>query len=88
MDPAILGLGREALLLALLISTPPLAAALLIGLTVGTLQAATQIQDPAVPVVPRLCAVIGALALAGPWMGARVVRFAAECMAHLAGISP
>ena len=45
------------------------------------LQAATQIQDPGVAVVPRLCAVLGALAVAGPWIGARVVRFAAECLA-------
>ncbi len=88
MDPVLLGLGREALLLALLVSAPPLGAALLIGLVVGTLQAATQIQDPGVAVVPRLCAVLGALAIAGPWIGARVVRFAVECMVHLSGISP
>ncbi len=88
MDPVLLGLGREALLLALLVSAPPLGAALLVGLVVGTLQAATQIQEPGVAVVPRLCAVIGALAIAGPWIGARVVRFAAECLGHLAGVSP
>jgi type III secretory pathway component EscS len=88
LDPLLLGLGREALLLALLVSGPPLAAALLVGLLVGALQAATQIQDPGVAVVPRLCAVLGALAAAAPWMGARVVRFAAECMSRLPGLSP
>ncbi len=88
MEPVLLGLGREALLLALLVSAPPLGAALLVGLVVGALQAATQIQDPGVAVVPRLCAVLGALAVAGPWIGARVVRFAAECLALLPGISP
>ncbi len=88
MEPVLVGLGREALLLALLVSAPPLAAALLVGLLVGALQAATQIQDPGVAVVPRLCAVLGALAAAGPWIGARVVRFAAECLARLPGISP
>ncbi len=88
MDPVLLGLGREALLLALLVSAPPLGAALLVGLVVGTLQATTQIQEPGVAVVPRLCAVIGALAVAGPWIGARVVRFAAECLGHLAGVWP
>jgi flagellar biosynthesis protein FliQ len=88
MDPLLLGLGREALLLALLVSAPPLGAALLVGLVVGTFQAATQIQDPGVAVVPRLCAVLGALAIASPWIGARVVRFSVECLAHLAGISP
>jgi flagellar biosynthesis protein FliQ len=88
MDPVLLGVGREAVLLALLVSAPPLAAALLVGLLVGTLQAATQIQDPGIAVIPRLCAVLGALALAGPWMGARLVRFALECLARLNGISP
>ena len=88
MDPVLLGLGREALLLALLVSAPPLGAALLVGLLVGVFQAATQIQDPGIGVVPRLCAVLGALAFAGPWIGARVVRFAVECMAHLPGVSP
>jgi flagellar biosynthesis protein FliQ len=88
MDTGILSLVREALLVALLVSAVPLGAALLVGVTVGALQAATQIQDPAVGVVPRLCAVLGALAVAAPWMGARVVRFALECLGLLPGISP
>ncbi len=87
MDPTLLGLGREALALALLLSAPPLGAALLVGLVVGALQAATQIQDPAVGVGPRLCAVIGALAVAAPWVAARLGRFALDCLA-LAGRWP
>ncbi len=50
VDPVLLGLGREALVLALWVSLPPLGAALLVGLVVGALQAATQIQDPGVAV--------------------------------------
>lgn len=88
MDPVLLTLGREALILALLLSAPPLAAALVVGLLVGALQAATQIQDPGVSVVPRLCAVLGALLVSGPWIGARLVRFGQACLALLGGISP
>ena len=88
MDPVLLGLGREALLLALWISAPPLAAALLSGLVMGALQAATQIQEPSVAVVPRLCAVLGALVLAAPWSGAQVVRFGLACLGRLAEVSP
>jgi flagellar biosynthesis protein FliQ len=88
VDPTLLGLGREALVLALLVSGPPLGAALLTGLLVGALQAVTQIQDPSVGAVPRLCAVLGALAVAAPWIGARMERFAVECLALLHGISP
>ncbi|WP_242347008.1 flagellar biosynthetic protein FliQ [Anaeromyxobacter terrae] len=79
MDPALLHVGREALLLVLAVSAPPLLAALAVGLVTGVLQAATQIQEPTVGVVPRLAAVFVALAVAAPWIGARVVQFARSC---------
>ena len=88
MDPALLSLGREALVVSLLVSGPPLLAALAVGLVVGVLQAATQVQEPTVAVVPRLAAVLGALAVAAPWIGARVVRFAATCLELLPRIAP
>ncbi len=88
MDPVLLHVGREALLVALLVSGPPLVAALLVGAVTGVLQAATQVQEPSIGVVPRLAAVLGALALAAPWIGARVARFAAECFDLLPRISP
>ena len=88
MDPVLLHLAREALLVVLLVSAPPVGAALVVGLVTGVLQAATQVQDPAVGVVPRLVAVLGALAVASPWIGARVVRLAAECLSLAARISP
>jgi flagellar biosynthesis protein FliQ len=87
-NPTLLSLGREAVLLALLLSGPPLVAALLVGLLTGVAQAATQVQEPSIAVVPRLAAVLGALLLAAPWIGARMVRFAGECLALVARISP
>ena len=88
MDPTLVALVREAVVLVLLASAPPLAAALGVGLVVGVLQAATQIQDPAVGVVPRVTAVLVALGASGPWIGARVVRFAARCIELLPGVAP
>lgn len=80
MDPTVIALGREALLLVLLLSAPPLVTALAVGVVTGVLQAATQVQDPSLPVVPRLAAVLVALAAAGPWIAARLARFAAACL--------
>lgn len=88
MDPLLLHLGREALLLVLLVSAPPLGAALLVGIVTGVLQAATQVQEQSVAVVPRLVAVLGALAIAAPWIGARVLRFAAACLELVPRIAP
>ena len=88
MDPLLLHLVRETVWVVLLVSAPPVGAALAVGLATGVLQAATQIQDPSVGVVPRLVAVLGALAVASPWIGARVLRLAEECLALAGRIEP
>jgi len=88
VDPALLHLVREALVVVLLASAPPVGAALVVGILTGALQAATQIQEPSVAVVPRLVAVLGALAVAAPFLGARVLRLAAECFALAARVAP
>jgi type III secretory pathway component EscS len=88
MDPLLLHLVRETVWVVLLVSAPPVGAALAVGLATGVLQAATQIQDPSVGVVPRLVAVLGALAVASPWIGARVLRLAEECLALAGRIGP
>lgn len=80
MDATLLALGREALLLSLLLSTPPLLAAMAVGLAVGVLQAATQVQEPALGALPRVGAALGALLLAAPWISARLLRFAASVL--------
>ncbi len=74
--------------MVLAVSAPPVGAALAVGLVTGVLQAVTQLQDPAVGVVPRLVAVLGALAVASPWIGARVLRFAEACFALAVRVAP
>jgi type III secretion protein S len=88
VEPTLLALGREAVLVVLTVSAPPLLAALAVGLVTGVLQAATQVQEPSIGVVPRLAAVLVSLGLAGPWIGARVVRFAATCIDLVSRANP
>ena len=65
------------------VSLPVLAVAALVGLVVAALQAASQIQDPTLAHLPRLVAVVAAVALLGPWMGHEVAAFAAaDVLAH------
>jgi type III secretion HrpO family protein len=84
----LLHLAREALVLSLLVSAPPLLAALLVGLVAGLLQAVTQVQDQALGAVPRIAAVLASLVLAGPWIGGRLARFAEAAFALAAGLPP
>jgi flagellar biosynthetic protein FliQ len=71
----LLALGRQALVLMVLASLPPVLASLAVGVVMGLLQAATQLQEPTLSVVPRLCAAVLALAMAFPWIGTQLVRF-------------
>lgn len=76
-------LAREALMLTLVVSLPVLVTALLVGLTVAVLQAATQIQEHTLSFVPKIAAVILAAVIAGPWMTQRLVEFAREMFGTL-----
>jgi len=69
MNPdSVLTLAQQALQVTLLVSAPPLAAALLVGLLVSIFQAATQINEVSLSFIPKLVAIFVVLALAGPWM--------------------
>ena len=77
---ALLAVGREALVLMVLASLPPVLAGLLVGVGMGVLQAVTQVQEPTLSVVPRLCAALLALAVAFPWIGGQLLRFTAALL--------
>ena len=71
----VLRVVREGLLLVLLLSAPPLLASLVVGVVVGMFQAATQIHDQTLVVVPKLVVVVLVLIALGPVLGAQLVRF-------------
>jgi flagellar biosynthesis protein FliQ len=73
---AVVALVREGLLLALLLAAPVLVAALIAGVVTGLVGAFTQIQDPAVALVPRVAAVGAAIVLFAPSIGHQLEAFA------------
>jgi type III secretion HrpO family protein len=86
MTDAVLRVAQEGLLLVLVCSAPPVLAALVVGLLMGVLQAATQIQEQTINLVPKIAAVAVALVVAGPWIGAQLLRFTQAVMASIAVI--
>ncbi|ADG82378.1 flagellar biosynthesis protein FliQ [Thermincola potens] len=64
----IIGIGRDALITVLLISTPILATSLLIGVIISVFQAATHIQEQTLTFVPKILGILGAIVLFGSWM--------------------
>lgn len=64
----ILELGRNALLITLLLSAPMLVSGMLIGLIISVFQAVTQIQEITLTFVPKIVVVLVAFVLFLPWM--------------------
>ena len=71
----VLDVGRQALWLAVLLAGPMLGAALAVGLFIGVIQAATQIQEMTLSFVPKLLALVIVLFVVGPWMLRIIVTF-------------
>ena len=65
---SVIHLGQEAMRIAVLLSAPILLTALGIGLIIGMLQAATQIQEMTLSFIPKLMGMVLALGIAGSWM--------------------
>ena len=71
----VLDIGRDALWVIALLSAPMLLSALAVGLFVGMIQAATQIQEMTLTFIPKLIVLALALLIAGPWMLAVLTDF-------------
>jgi flagellar biosynthetic protein FliQ len=75
---------RDGFAVLATVSLPMLGALLVVGLVVGVLQAATQINDPAVGFLPRLVAGLLTAWAVGGWAVERLARYFASALAHMA----
>jgi flagellar biosynthetic protein FliQ len=60
--------GQQALYVTTLVGAPLLITALVVGLVISVLQAATQVNEMTLSFIPKLIAMVAAMAIAGPWM--------------------
>ncbi|MEO0278935.1 MAG: flagellar biosynthesis protein FliQ [candidate division WOR-3 bacterium] len=72
-----------AVKIAFMIGFPVLAVSLVVGLVIGVLQAATQIQEMTLTFVPKLFAVAFILVLLGPWMLRMLVDFTVQLVINI-----
>lgn len=76
---------REGLVLVGIVGGPIFVVMVGVGLLVGVLQAATQINDTAVGFLPRAVAAAACLWLAGGWMMERMSGFLAQSIVRMSG---
>lgn len=75
--------GRDALMMVMLVSAPMLGLGLLVGVLVSIFQAITQIQEQTLSFVPKIVAVFVAVLMFGPWMLSLMVDYTREVFLHL-----
>jgi flagellar biosynthetic protein FliQ len=76
MDTAmVVDLGREALWVAVVIASPLLGIALIVGLLIGIIQAATSINEMTLSFIPKIAALVVVLIVLGSWQISVIVDF-------------
>jgi len=78
---------NAALMTVLVVSGPALAAAVVLGLVVGILQAVTQIQDQTLPLAVKLIAILVVLMVFGPIMAREIVAQASLVLAEFPSLT-
>ncbi|HAL40806.1 MAG TPA: flagellar biosynthetic protein FliQ [Gammaproteobacteria bacterium] len=71
----VMDIAVEALVVTVLVAAPVLAAALMSGLLVGILQAATSIQEMTLSFIPKLAAMVLAIVIFGEWQLAVMAEY-------------
>ena len=84
MDPQdAVELGREAVMMTLLIGAPVLVVGMAVGLLVGLVQALTQIQEQTVTFVPKLVVMVLVLTLTMPWLLDQMTQYTTELIERI-----
>ena len=71
----VIGFGRQAIEVTLLLAIPMLGLGLAVGLLISIFQATTQIQEMTLTFIPKILAIMIALVVFSPWMLEKIVSF-------------
>lgn len=82
-EALVVGIVRQAIELAVVVSLPMLLAGLVIGVLVSVFQTVTSIQDNVLAFIPRAAVIFVVFALTFPWMLRIVTGFSRNLFLHL-----
>lgn len=82
-EALVVGVVREAIEMAVIVTAPMLAAGLLAGVLVSIFQTVTSIQDNVLAFIPRAAAIFVVFAFTFPWILRVVTGFSATLIGRL-----
>jgi len=83
---SVIAFGQHVLYVTMLVAAPLLLTALAVGLLIGVIQAATQINEMTLSFIPKLIAMAVVGVIAGPWMLRTLVQFTHDLILSLPGV--
>jgi len=87
MSPdSVMDLAHGTLLVTSMIAAPLLLTALLTGLVIGMLQAATQINEATLSFIPKLLVLVLALFVSGSWILRVLIDFTRDLYANIPNV--
>ena len=86
VDPNVVALTAQALMLILILSMPPIIAAAAVGLLISLVQALTQIQEQTLPFAFKLIAVIISIFATARWVGLEIYNYSLAIINQIPGI--
>lgn len=76
MEPiTVIDIGRQALMVVIMLAGPMLLVGLLLGIAVGVFQAVTQINEATLTFIPKFLGISAVLLFLMPWMIALLTEF-------------
>ena len=75
-----LDLGREALIMVLIIASPVMGVGLLVGLMISLFQSMTQLQEQTLSFVPKIVAMVGVALILVPWLAQELLEYTQELL--------
>jgi flagellar biosynthetic protein FliQ len=79
-------LGRQGIMMAMLIGMPVLVVGMVIGLVIGLLQALTQVQDQTIAFVPKIVGMLVVLSFCLPWLVEKMMQYCTEVFSNVPSV--
>jgi len=85
-DKLVLDIANQSIWITLQMAAPPLLAAVVAGLVVSVIQAATQINEQTLSFIPKVLLMTLAMAICGPWMMHTMMDFVSKLFTEIPNI--
>jgi len=84
MTPEFLvSMGKEAIMLTIMVSMPMLGLGLIVGLSISVFQAVTSIQEMTLTFIPKILAVFLGLLFFAPWMLEKMTTYTIKLISNI-----